>query len=128
MKLCIKKISREENRWIIRDFKFKNLTLWQQNSLGEIGCLGNPYFYLLVAYASSFLIPLTQSVRLAMVTYPSLCSTCVTYGTPCHAIRHQVLFTQPLTREAEDFPRGDRYFKHVPLLKYLIYLSPKEIY
>ena len=127
MKLCIKKISREENRWIIRDFKFKNLTLWQQNSLGEIGCLGNPYFYLLVAYASSFLIPPTQSVRLAMVTYPSLCSTCVTYGTPWHAIRHQVLPTQPLPREAEDFPRGDRYFKHVPLLKYLIYLSPKEI-
>ena len=24
--------------------------------LGETGCIGNPYFYLLVAYASSFLI------------------------------------------------------------------------
>ena len=33
-----------------------------------------------------------------------------------------------LPREAEDFPMGDRYFKHVPLLTYLIYLSPKEIY
>ena len=33
-----------------------------------------------------------------------------------------------LPRETEDFPMGDRYFKHVPLLTYLIYLSPKEIY
>ena len=30
-----------------------------------------------------------------------------------------------LPREAEDFPRGDRHFKHVPPLTYLIYLSPK---
>ena len=33
-----------------------------------------------------------------------------------------------LPREAEDFLRGDRYFKHVPPLTYLIYLSPKELY
>ena len=57
--------------------------------------------------------------------YPSLCSTCVTYRTPCHAIGHQVLPTQPLPREAEDFPRGDKHFKHVPPLTYLIYFSPK---
>ena len=63
-----------------------------------------------------------------LLIYPSLCSTCVTYGTLCHAIGHQVLHTQPLPREVEDFPRGDRYFKHVPLLTYLIYLSPKDLY
>ena len=57
--------------------------------------------------------------------YHSLCSTCVTYRTPCHAIGHQVLPTQPLPREAEDFPRGDKYFKHVPPFTYLIYFSPK---
>ena len=34
----------------------------------------------------------------------------------------------PLPREAEDFPRGDRYFKSVPPLRYLIYLSPKVFY
>ena len=28
-------------------------------------------------------------------------------------------------REAEDFPRGDRHFKHAPLPTYLIYLHPK---
>ena len=35
-------------------------------------------FLNLNAEASSFYSPLTQSVRLPMVTYPSLCSTCVT--------------------------------------------------
>ena len=40
----------------------------------------------------------------------------------------EVLPTQPLPREAETFPRGDNLFKHVPLLKYLIHFSPKEIY
>ena len=36
------------------------------------------------------------------------------------------LFTLP--KEAEDFLRGDRYFKHVPPPTYLIYLSPKDLY
>ena len=74
--------------------------------------------------ASSFFIhsPFpTQSVRLPLVTYPSLSSTCVTYRTLCHAIGHQVLPTQPLPREVEDFPRADKYFKlcastHMPNL------------
>ena len=30
--------------------------------------------------------------------------------------------------EAADFPKGDKHFKHVPPLTYLIYLSPKELY
>ena len=33
-----------------------------------------------------------------------------------------------LPGEAEDFPRGDMHFKHVPPLAYLIYLSPRELY
>ena len=33
-----------------------------------------------------------------------------------------------IPREAEDFSRGDRHFKHVPLLTYLICLSPKELH
>ena len=36
--------------------------------------------------------------------------------------------TQPLPMKAEDFPRGDKYFMHVPLLTYLIYFSPKGVY
>ena len=34
---------------------------------------------------------------------------------------------QSLPREAEDFPSGDKYFKHVPPLTYLIYFSPKGL-
>ena len=96
------------------------------------GCLSIQFFNLP--------LPLTQSVRPPMATYPSLCSTCVTYGTPCHARGHQVLFDPPgsltgryasltfIPREAEDFPRGDKHFKHVPPPTYLIYLSPKDLY
>ena len=43
----------------------------------------------------SFTLTLTQSVKLPMVTHPSLCSPYVTYGTLCHAIGHQVLPTHP---------------------------------
>ena len=66
----------------------------------------------------------TQSVMPPLVTYPSLCSTCMTYRTPYHFIGHQVLLIQPLPREADNFPRGDKHCKHVPPLTYLIYLSP----
>ena len=34
---------------------------------------------------------------------------------------------QSLPREAEDFPSGDKYFKHVPPLTYLIYFSRKGL-
>ena len=96
--------------------------------LGETGCLGNLYFIYWLPKHPVFWFTLIQSVRLPMVTYPSLCSPCVIYGTLCHAIGHQVLPTQPLLREAEDFSRGDKHFKHVPPLTYLICLSPKEGY
>ena len=33
-----------------------------------------------------------------------------------------------IPREAEDFPRGDKHFKHVPPPTYLICLSPKSLY
>ena len=33
-----------------------------------------------------------------------------------------------ILREAEDFPRGDKHFKHVPLPTYLIYLSPIDLH
>ena len=94
--------------------------------LGETGCLSNPYFLLTGSSGIQFFdsppFP-TQSFRLHLFTYPSLCSTCVTYRTLYYDIGHQVLPTQPLLREMEDFPRGDKYFKHVPPLTYLIYFS-----
>ena len=65
-----------------------------------------------------------QSVSLALVTDTSVCSICVTYVTLCHAIPHQVLPTQ--TKEAEYLPTVNNHFKHVPLLTYLIWFSPKR--
>ena len=97
--------------------------------LGETGCLSSPYFLLTGCLGIQFLIhsPFpTQSFRLPLVTYPSLCSTCVTYRALCRAIDHQVLPAQPSPMEVEDFPRGDKYFKHMPPLTYLIYFSPKR--
>ena len=77
----------------------------------------------------------------------------VTYGTLYHARGHSHSFSHPtlfivsatdlrehfllsgvfylsllIPREAEDFTRGDRHFKHVPPPTYLIWLSPKELY
>ena len=94
--------------------------------LGENGCLGNHFIYWLPKHPVFLIHP--NTVRLPMVTYLSLCSTYVTYGTLCRTIGHWVLPTQPLPGGAEDFPRGDRHFKHLPPLTYLIYLSPKEVY
>ena len=97
--------------------------------LAETGYLGIPYFFLTGCLGIQFFIhSYANTARLPLVTYPSLCSTCVTYRTPCHAIGHQVLPTQPIPRRAEDFPRGDKHFKYVPLLTYLIYFSPKGVY
>ena len=101
--------------------------------LGETGCLSNPYFLLTGSSGIQFFdsppFP-TQSVRLPLVTYPSLCSTCMTYRTLCLCFPPNVgsnamLPTQLLPWEVEDFPRGDKYFKHVPPPTYLIYFSPK---
>ena len=89
------------------------------------------FFVFLNAQASSFLIQ--THLR-------------VTYGTPCRVRGHsrahtcdlrdamprqRSLYIDPppfLPREAEDFLRGDKHFKHVPPPIYLICLSPKELY
>ena len=42
--------------------------------------------------------------------------------------RQRSLTLTLIPREAEDFPRGDRHFKHAPLPTYLICLSPKGLY
>ena len=43
------------------------------------------------------------------------------------AMPHQRSLTL-LPRKAEDFPRGNRHFKHASPPTYLICLSPKELY
>ena len=75
------------------------------------------------------IFPLSPLVLYSLLFYyPSLGSPCVTYRMQCHSIGHQVLRTQPMPREAEDFSRGDKNFKHVPLLTCLIYFSRKGVY
>ena len=126
-----------------------NLKLWTSHKtcktpLGETGCLGNPYFTGCVSIQLfNWPQPLTQSVRLPMATYPSLCSSCVTCGTLCHTFGHQVLPAPWMTsldvlqdampcqgsltlipREAEDFPRGNNQSKHMPLPTHLDWLQP----
>ena len=71
--------------------------------------------------------PYPNTVWPPLVPYPSPHSTCVTYGMPCHSICLQMLPAQLLPRQAENFPNGDKYFKYVPLLTYLIYFPPKGI-
>ena len=70
----------------------------QKQKLGDTGCLSNPYFLLTGSSGIQFFdsppFP-TQCARPPLVTYPSLCSTCVTYRTLCHAIGHQVLPPNP---------------------------------
>ena len=96
--------------------------------LGESGCLSNLY-YLLAAQASSFLIhsPFPNTVSQARFSslHLNVQLLCVLRN-GMHAIGHQVLPSQPLPKEAEDFPRGGKYF-HVPLLTELIQFPSKGI-
>ena len=46
------------------------------------------------------------------------------FDLPCHVIGDQVLLTQPLLREAENFLRGGMYLKDLPLPTYLAWLQP----
>ena len=41
----------------------------------------------------------------------------------CLGYLHQLLSAQPLPREAEDFHRGGKHSKHMPLLTYLAWLQ-----
>ena len=71
---------------------------------------------------------LTQLVRPPLVPYHLLSSTCMTYRTSYHSIGYQVLSTQPLPREAQDFPRGRKYPKDVPLLTSHLKVLPGRFY
>ena len=109
-------------KWLLLTFNLN------KTPVGETGPLLSTYWLLRhPVFLFISLFP-TQSVRLPLITYPLLCSTCVTHGMACHAIGHQMLPTQLLPREVEDFPRGVKYFKHLPLLTCLTFFSPKGVY
>ena len=88
--------------------------------LSESGCLSNLY-YLLAAQASSFLIHLLfRRNHLARTwEFPPHCAGLV-WLTRHHASQLVTKGFLPtlLHREAEDFPRGGKYFNHVPRLTF----------
>ena len=79
--------------------------------------LGHPVFW----FTSLFL---TQSVRLFLVTYPSLCSAMWLTGHHAMPVVTKFFLPNPLPREAEDFPRGGNLSRHMPLLTHLAWLQP----
>ena len=87
--------------------------------------------FFLAAQPSSFLIHLGELGHTVLRNWSPISSfkSFVTYGTdtiPDHW--SQLSFTtQPLPTEAEDFPRGDKHPKHVPLPTYVACFSPKGI-
>ena len=91
---------------------------------GKWNFLAPPEKLIKLCYAQNifmFMIKLSKEkvdacVRPHLVASPSLCSPCVTYGTPCHSIGCQVLPKLFLPSEANDFSRGGKHFNHVPLL------------
>ena len=110
-------------------FCFSYFYAFNETPLRKTGCFSNSQL-LLAAQASSHLIhllSLTQSVRPHLVPYQSLCIMFMICRMSCCSIGHQISPSQPLPNEAEDFPRGRKYPKDVPLPTHLDYLSPKSI-
>ena len=70
---------------------------------------------------------LIQSVRLSVVSFHSLYSTCATYCMLCCSSGDHIL-PNCLPRGAEDISRGVKYPKHMSLPTYLAYLLPEEYY
>ena len=93
---------------------------------GETECFSNLYHFL-VAHASSFVSHHSFLNTVSYATVGALQLTvqpCVTYRMPYHDIGHQLLPTEPLPRQVEDFPRGGNYPKDVSLLPFLGYVEP----
>ena len=87
-------------------YNFEQVKKTCKTPLGETGCLGNPYFTgcLSIQFFNSH-----------------ICEWLTGHHATLEVILH-------IPREAEDFPGGDKHFKHVPLPTYLICLSPKDLY
>ena len=85
--------------------------------LGETGCLSNRY-YLLADQGSSFLIHYLFPKTVSQDTFDTLALTaqylCDLWDAMLRIVTKAVSI-QPLLREVEDFPRGDKYPKDVPL-------------
>ena len=72
--------------------------IFHKTALGETVCLGNPCSLLTGCLGVQFFdqSPFSQHSQLGYLWLLTLCSTCVTHGTPCCSIRHRGLPAQPL--------------------------------
>ena len=112
---------------LIKLFYTLNKTFLYSNKtpLGETGCLSN--LYLLAVQAFSFLIHPPFLNTVSQDTFVTLSLTAQHLCDfqdimPHHWSPHTSHLTLP--REAEDFPRGGKYPKDVPLSTFLAYLQP----
>ena len=110
-----KKIEKEKENQRIKIFKKSWKKKRKENLLRGNWMLQQSYWLLKNPVFYFSLLSWTQSVNTCLVPYHSQCSACVTYRTPYCAFGHQVCPTQSLPRHAEDFFRGGKYTKNVPL-------------
>ena len=119
--------------------------------LGETECLGNPYFTgclsiqffnLPLLHPHPYPHPHSQLGHLWLPTLHCAAPVLLTgrhaapevtrcFSTPPDVLQDTMPCRGSLTlipREAEDFPRGDKHFKHVPPPTNLIYISPIDLY
>ena len=109
-----KKFEKEKQNQRIKNLKNREKKI-KENLLRRNWMLQQSYWLLKNPVFYFSLLSWTQSVNTCFVPYHSQCSACVTYRTPYCAFGHQVCSTQPLPRHAEDFFRGGKYTKNVPL-------------
>ena len=86
-----------------------NLTLrTKQNPLRRTECSSNHHFFIfyLFIYLLIYLFIYLWVLQHPVFNPPLISQHCLTSRTQCRAIGFHVFLTQPLTREAEDFPRG----------------------
>ena len=112
-----KKVKRLLLGWLLLTFSLC------KTSLGETGCLGNPYFLFTGCLSIQFFYS-PQHSQLSHLWLPTPhCAFHPTFtqsGYLCLPTLHFTLFpTKPLPREAENFSRGGNHSKHVSLLTYL---------
>ena len=104
-------------------YNFEQVKKTCKTPLGETGCLGNPYFtgclsiHFLNLHTHVTDLRDTMPRQRSLTPHMWLVGRYATPGVTLH-----------IPREAEDFPRGDKHFKHVPPPTYLICLSPKDLY
>ena len=113
-------------------FCFSSFYALNKTPLEETRCLTNPYVFIgcsSIQFFNSRLFCKTvnqftfNTLPLTVQHLGNLWNTMPLHYMLCHQLRPTPL----LPRQAEVFPGGEKYPKHVPLLTYLVYSSPKGI-